>query len=929
MSIASGRVGFLLVCFFLSGATGLVYEVLWLRMLGLVFGHTVYAITTVLTGFMAGLALGSLIFARQAARIRNLVLAYGTLEIGTGLYCALIPVLLGLASSLYLGLDRLLSFSYDAFSFVQFLVVLSVLLVPTTLMGGTLPVLSQALIKRDRGLGRTVGMLYAVNTFGAVGGVIVAGYLLLPAIGNHSTTALAATANVVVGLGAIAYSRSWRLRDAGVVPVPAEPGASGSDAPADDAPGLGAWLTIAALGVSGALSMVYEVAWTRALALMIGSSIYAFTSMLVAFLVGIAGGSALFSWLWGARRHQQAAFAVIQAGIGVAVACTVLFFERVPELVLLALHRSDSPSFVQLLQLSISAAALLPSTLLIGATFPCAVAVVARAAARAGWDVGRVYAVNTLGAIAGAVLAGFVLIPAIGVQASIKAGIVANLLLAGLVLVTSTRPAAGWRWGGLAGSLTVAAGVVFIAPWDPRVMSSGPAIYAKRHVAAADLWSYEVLFYRDGPSATVSVHRAAGNVSLQVNGKTDASVSSTGSVDMPTQVMLGHLGLLLHPDPKRALVIGLGSGTTAGAVAKYPIEHMDIAEIEPAVVEANRFFAESNGHVLKDPRVRTVIADARNFLLTTAGRYDVIISEPSNPWVGGVASLFTEEFFRLARERLRPGGIMVQWIHAYTLLPADLRMVVGTFQAVFPAASVWHSAAGDYLLLGRIEPTPLDLDLVKARFEASPAIRQDLAQIGVERWPGVLGFFVLDESDTARFAEGARLNTDDRLELEFSAPRALYLDTTNTNWRLLRSFKRAELPRLAGRNREEIDTAEAQYSIARVHLGRGDGAGALLHLSQALARDPRHLPSLLTASDISLKAGRSAEALALARRGLALDPRNPAILYIAGLASEKLNAPKEAMAFLERAIGLDPDNADVRQALWRIGGKLEGNTMTR
>jgi spermidine synthase len=908
------RFSVLLACFFLSGLAGLIYEIVWLRMLGLIFGHTVYAITTVLAAFMAGLTLGSFLFARFAGRIRNLLSAYGILEIGIGAYSALIPGLLWLSSFLYLGLHRLLSFSYDAFSFVQFLVVFAVLLVPTTLMGGTLPVLSQALVRGERGLGRMVGTLYAVNTFGAVLGVVAAGYVLLPALGNRGAIAVAGVLNIAVGLAALAYGRSVRRAGAGeTAPGPAESPSPKTleAAPVGEPRDLGAWLTVAALGVSGAVSMVYEVAWTRALALVIGSSTYAFTAMLVAFLVGIAGGSAVYSWIWGARRHQRVAFALIQAGIAGAVVLTLLVFERMPELFLLALRRSDSPAFVQVVQLAVSAAVLLPSTLLIGATFPCAVAVAAHAAARVGRDVGHVYAVNTLGAIVGTVVAGFVLIPAIGVHTSIKVGIAVNLLLAGLVLVSATPVTLAWRWGTLGAALAAVVGLSFIPPWDTRVMASGAAIYAKEYLkrttadgVARSLRQGTILFYRDGPSATVTVQQSGENLLLQVNGKTDASFSPKVLGDMPTQVLSGHLGLLLHPDPKTVLVVGLGGGVTAGAAARHPIERLDIAEIEPAVVAANSFFAAANGDVLHNPKVRTVIADARNFLLTTPNRYDVIISEPSNPWIGGIASLFSVEFFELAKARLRPGGIMVQWIHAYSLLPDDLRMVVTTFREVFPATMIWQPTGGDYLLVGRAAPAPVDLDLLKRRFETDPAVARDLGQIGARSWASVLGYFALDEADSKRYTEDGRLNTDDRLPLEFSAPRSIYLNTVPQNWQLMRSFKRAELPEVTAKSRAALDEPDVRFAIGATYLSYGAGPEALVQFHRALERDPRHLPSLLGAAETYLKSGRYAEGFDLARRAMAVEPRSVGALYLAGLAADKLGRPEEAVELLERGVAL-------------------------
>lgn len=914
--------GVIFACFFLSGATGLIYQVLWLRLLGLIFGHTVYAITTVLAAFMGGLALGSFLFARRTARINNLIRTYGWIEIGIGGYCALLPFLLLLASHLYLGLHSALAFSYNAFSFVQFLLIFSLLLVPTTLMGGTLPVLSQALVKHETGMGQKVGALYAVNTFGAVIGVILAGYLLLPLLGNRATIAIAAVANVAVGVLAITYSRSWRASEAEAVQP--EQGRAAPVAPATSlnrgSSDLGAWLTVAALGVSGAVSMIYEIAWTRALALVIGSSTYAFTSMLVAFLVGIAGGSALYSWLWGLRRASPAAFALIQVGIGLAVTLTLLLFERMPELFLIALRWSDSPMFVQLAQFAVSAGSLLPSTLLIGATFPCAVAVAVRRARRVGQDVGQIYAVNTLGAIAGTVIGGFLLIAAIGVHGSIKVGIALNLLLGAALFATLPRRASAWRWGGIGAALIAAIGLLFIPPWDQRVMSSGPAIYGKWYLEATQrtsladiLRTQQLLFYRDGLSGTVSVNQQGQHVFLRVNGKMDAGTA----VDMPTQLMSGHLPLLLHPAPRAVLVIGLGSGITAGAVTRHPIERLDIAEIEPAVVEASRFFVREHRDVLKDPRVRTVIADGRNFLLTTPDSYDVIISEPSNPWIGGLASLFSVEFFQLARQRLRPGGIMLQWLQGYNIFPEDLRMIVKTFRTVFPSTSIWNTIRGDFLFVGKAEPMPLDPHIVKARYHTNPGVWGDLERFGVSGWSGVLGYFMLGEADTARFSEGAGLNTDDRLPLEFSAPRALYMDTTDRNWQLMRSFKNAEFPDLTPNSRSELEQPEVRYWIGVGYLSRDALEDALIHFNRALQLDPEHTPSILGANAVYLRLGRPSMAMDLAQKLLAREPLNATALFQAGLASEALNKAAQAVTYLEQAIALQPQNSEFQTALRR------------
>jgi spermidine synthase len=914
-------------CFFLSGATGLVYEVVWLRLLGLVFGHTVHAITTVLAAFMAGLALGGVVLGRRVERMSNLIRTYGWLEIGIAISCAAIPGLLSASAPLYLWLHGLLGLSPIAFGVLQFATVFLLLLVPTTLMGGTLPVLSQALARQGSAPGRTIGALYAANTFGAVLGVAVAGYALLPALGNRLTVAAGVVANLVVGILALLYGARARSKADGLVGRPAPELGTGIDpgivGHGSHSPGWMTRATIVALGISGAVSMIYEVAWTRALALAIGSSTYAFTAMLVAFLVGIAGGSAVYSWLYGNRRATAAEFAVIQGAIGITATLSLLALGRVSGLFLFGFSWSDAPRFLEAVQVAVSVSVMLLPTLLIGATFPCAVAVVAPDPARTGREVGTVYAVNTVGAIVGTVIAGFVLIPALGAHAATKVGIIVNLLLAAGLLAASRRPAPAARLGVCAAAIILALGVWALPPWDARVMTSGAAIYARSYlgVPSEGGWmapprlpgSQQIVYYRDGVSSTVSVHREGNNVFLRINGKTDASTTD----DMPTQLMLGHLALLVHPAPREIAVIGLGAGVTAAAVARHPVTRVDVVEIEPAVVEASRFFSQVNDGVLGDPRVHTVLADGRNFLLTAARRFDVIISEPSNPWIGGVASLFSREFFLLARDRLRPGGLMLQWLQAYGLTPGDFRMVVRTFRSAFPATTVWSMGRGDFLLLGAAEPVAVDLRRIKGFDRVSPGAARDLARLGFQDWAGVLGFYVLSEEDAERFAGTGPLNTDDRLALEFSAPRALYLDTGVSNLRLAQRYRSGGLPRMTPESRPELETAQTRYWIGKGAQRRQGAADALLHFRRALELDPGHTPSLIEASAIHLGRGDGQEALRLARIAAKREPGNVAPLVLAGLASSRMNAPTQALEFLQRAATLDPQNRRIRQLLTR------------
>lgn len=385
--------------------------------------------------------------------------------------------------------------------------------------------------------------------------------------------------------------------------------------------------------------MVYEVAWTRALSLVIGSSTYAFTAMLLAFLLGLALGSALFARWLGARALGPAAFGWVQLGVAVAALGTLPLFERLPDVVVRALAVSLSPGFVLLVEVVLAVAAMLAPTLLIGAGFPCAVQAAARGPARVGIDVGRLYALNTLGAIVGTIAAGFALVPLLGAQGAVKVAVALNVVLALTMLAAGRRALGRGAW--LAAAVlvvVVVAGLVRMPAWNPAVMAAGAAVYARQYQRFAGQGGLtrataegQLLFYRDGLAATVSVHREGPITFLRVNGKTDAS---TG-VDMHMQLMLGHLPLLLHPEPRQVLVIGLGSGVTVGAVAAHPVTRIDAVEIEPAIVQASELFRKENREALRDPRVhwRSATRATSCWPPTAAGTS----SSPSRPIRGSAA----------------------------------------------------------------------------------------------------------------------------------------------------------------------------------------------------------------------------------------------------------------------------------------------------
>ncbi|HSE91949.1 MAG TPA: fused MFS/spermidine synthase [Methylomirabilota bacterium] len=912
-----------LVCFFFSGFTGLVYEVLWIRMLGLVFGQTVFAITTVLAAFMGGLGLGSFLFGRVVDRDQRPLRTYGLIEIGIGVSCLLVPVVLPWVSTLYLGLHRALGLSYFGFSLTQFVLVLAVLLVPTTLMGGTLPVLSRFFARDAVTLSRRVGLLYALNTFGAVAGTAAAGYGLLPLFGVRGTLLLAATLTIGVGALAIVFSAHMDRLASDAPARETEPAPDPQGQPA----GVGrlAGVVTLGLGVSGASSMIYEIGWSRALALVLGSSTYAFTAMLVAFLVGIAGGSALFSRLRASRAATAGTFALIQLGIATSALLILPAFEWMPRALLRALTLSLDPGFVMAAQIVMSIAAMIVPTLLIGASFPCAIDLVARRVERAGFDVGRLYSVNTLGAIVGTVLAGFLLIPALGAQTTVKVAVALNALTGLAIAVTGGQAVRRPQWAGIGALAAVtAAAIGWIPAWNAAAMTTGVAVYGHVYRSAPSLArGREVLLYEDGLTATVSVHRAGGNISLRVNGKTDAS----NGADMHTQTMSAHLPLLAHPDPKSVLVIGLASGVTVGAAAQHPVERIDVVEIEPAMRRAAQFFADENRRVLDDPRVRVIFADGRNFLLAATQRYDVIISEPSNPWIRGVATLFTREFYTLARSRLNPGGVMLQWAQGYALHPSDLRMVVRTYQEAFPAVSIWSTyKRGDYLLLGRAEPRPLDLGRLRTAYETIPGLRQDMARSGQRSPYALLADFVLAEADATRFGSLGDVHTDDLLQLEFSAPRSLHTDTAPLNSRILRSFRTTEFPPVVGDGRERLDDPAVRYDLGMAYLTSELPSEAATQFERALRAAPNHVPALLELAAVQQRLNMPIQAVESLERALKREPGNAGAYFRLSQLYVSQRAPARALEAAERAVALKPRDAAHRAHLARLlheAGRLD------
>lgn len=736
----------LLALFFASGAAGLVYEVVWMRLLSLVMSVTVYAVTTVLCAFMAGLALGAALGGRVADRVRRPLLAYGLIEVAIAATGLVTPWLLFRLAPAYVWLHDVAGGSGPLFTTARFLLAFGVLLVPCTLMGATLPLLSRAAIGDTERAGRGAGLLYAINTLGAVLGCVAAGFVLLPAVGLLRTSALAAAVNLAVGLLA--------MRLGGHLPAPA---AVRAQAPAPAAPAT-VGVACVALAISGFTALGYEVLWTRALEQFTHNSVYAYSAMLATFLAGLGLGSAAAAARADRLRRPLMALGLLEIGVAASVVASLLAYARFIDLVPAAAAAAGGlGSWARVVALIFAEAsvALLVTTLLFGATFPLAARLVVDALDTLGRRLGAAYTANTLGSIAGAVVTGFLLLPMLGLRGAFLALVVVNLALGTGLALAAARGRGRLLVGGLAAALAL--GAFALVP--PRLFE---ASFAARFGP--------LLFYREEVTDTIMVTEDArgGRFIRYGDGR-----GTAGTTTVREDRMYAHIPLLLHPRPLRVLNICFGVGNSLAGVVTHPIEHVDAVELSPGVVDAAPYFRSTNADVLAEPRVALTIADGRNFLLTTRERYDVIRLDPPELHTAGVVNLYTREFYALARDHLAPGGIFSIWVNVVMTPVEDLRLLVRTVASVFPYVSVWHGPLRySWVVNGSMTPHDPDLALL-LRHYADPAVQADLAAIGVPDPYAFLGHFVFAGDGVRRFAGAGPLVTDDRTRLDFTVPRSL------------------------------------------------------------------------------------------------------------------------------------------------------------
>lgn len=796
-------------CFILSGATGLIYEVLWARMLGLVFGATTFAISAVLAAFMGGLALGSAWAGKLAARIKRPFRAYGLLEIGIALYALAVPLLFRWIDSIYALVWEQLRPGFYAFSLWRFVLSSVVLLIPTTLMGATLPILSAALLRSPAHTPTSVTRLYTCNLVGAIFGTLAAGFLLLPNLGVRLTIFTAAALNLLIGIAAIIIDRrdaqgtdaSEKVEESHATTaatIDDERAVKETETPTSSALKLEGsvkfWLFCAV--ISGFVTISTQVAWTRVLTMVIGSSTYAFSIVVALFLLGLAGGAAIVA---AKKMTSDLRRAILNVEVATAITLflSITITNLIPGLLINLGTRFEVNSWGGLLALQVLVAALLilVPALLMGMVMPLVLVWASRGAEEGAAVrlVGRSYAVNTLGAIAGAFTTGFILIPKVSTRFTILFSATLCLILAGLAYQPRRSDVDLDVRRSLAAGTTFAL-ILLMFIIAPRMnlgdLSKGAydllvRIRANPQFSAGETservygpLTNKLLMYEEGPTATVSVREDWGVKSMAINGRTNAS----DHVDMPTQVILGQLPMLVAPRTDNALIVGYGSGVSVGAMLQSPLKSLECVELEPEVIEAGRWFDHVNNRPLDDPRLRLIIDDARTYLRVNPAVYDIIVSEPSHPWVPGVANLFTQQFFELGRSRLKDDGVFVQWVQIYQLSTESLRSVLATYRSVFPHVMMFRVGGAtqgkDLILVG--SRAPLTLERMAERMSDARATAE-LARIQIKSAPDLLNWYICDETQLGPALNGAVINTDDNMHIENRAPREAFLPLMEAN----------------------------------------------------------------------------------------------------------------------------------------------------
>ena len=753
----------LLALFVGSGCAALIYEVVWFQLLQLVIGSSALSLGVLLGTYMGGMCLGSYLFPRYVAPREHPLRMYAMIEAGIGVCGILSLIGVPLIDHIYAAIGG------GGFFGIALRAVISAicLLPPTLLMGASLPAIARYIESTSDGVA-WLGFFYGGNIAGAVFGCLFAGFYLLRVFDMPTATLTAVVINAAVALVSFLLARR-------VVYQPA---------PASGEAASGSRDIYFAIALSGLCALGAEVIWTRLLSLMLGATVYTFSIILGVFLVGLGIGSAVGSQLSRSSVSARAALGVCQLLLAAAVAWSAYALaDSLPNWPVNPLL-SKGAWFTFQLDLMRCVYVILPPALLWGASFPLALAAVAKPGQDSGKLVGQVYAANTVGGIIGALGFSAVLIPWIGSQDSQRV-LIALSALAAVVVLLKVRTKIVYI--GLAASLVAVFWIIAGVSQVPWVAMA----YGRRMTTTTN--PGRALFVGEGRNSSIVVSELPdGKHYFHVSGKVEAS---TESYDMRLQRMLGHIPALVHPNPQSVLIVGFGAGVTAGTFVVHPsIRNITICELEPLIPPTStQYFQRENYNVLNDPRTRIHYDDARHFILTSKDKFDIITSDPIHPWVKGTSSLYSKEYFELVKQHLNPGGVVTQWVPLYESDEATVKSELATFFDIFPNGTIWGNDINgdgyDIVLLGQAEPTRINLDRMEERM-ANPRIAQSLGSVGFRSAVDLMTTYAGRASDMPAYLKDAEINNDRSMRLQYMAGMGVNLDRPGVIYSDMLSFRR-------------------------------------------------------------------------------------------------------------------------------------------
>lgn len=774
--------------FLISGMTGLIFQVTWFKYLSLFLGNTTYAQTILLATFLGGLAIGNFIIGRFADKINSQLLFYGLIELVIGIYGIFFPIINSGFESLFFSLtnENLLLNHSLIYLNIKFLVSVLVLIIPTSLMGGTLPLLTKFFTEKIENIRKENANLYFLNSFGAVVGVFFAGFVLIKTFGLDVTIQIGGFLNILIGSSSILLNSFIKEPETQILTSEQQT----SNFENYQFLSLSAVKIIIVLGgLSGFASLMYEILWTRVLITVFGSSTYSFSIMLMAFISGITLGSFIVSSNFVSRLNRINVLIFAQLMIALTILLSQLFLPYLPfqfwKLSTLFAKTNQAFTIFLSFEFLICFFLMFVPTIFMGMSLPLIVEIVAQHKQLVGYSVGTVFSINTLGNVLGSVTCGLILIPLFGIKNSFLIGAAINLISA-FVLMSLIFKKVSLKFRKISFALTIIITVIIliIPEWSHELMTSSvfrrlsdnpPSSFREYQQIFK---TREVIFYKDGTSGNVSVIRTLDSIHqkiLLINGKPDAS--SFG--DMPTQLLIGHIPMFLHENPKNIFVIGFGSGSTINAVLKHNPQQVICTEISKDVIETANLFSDVNENCLRDKRLKLIIEDAQSYLKLTDQKFDVIISEPSNPWIAGIGNLFSKEYFERCKENLNPGGIMCQWFHIYEMDDEVLQLVISTFNSVFPFVQTWGGNQGDVILIGSNKDIKPNFNLILKKFN-SPDVKSNLQKIGIENPFTLLTTQILSPEGTFSITNDKLINSEKKPALEFLAPVAFYKGNTSS-----------------------------------------------------------------------------------------------------------------------------------------------------